>query len=822
MSRFPVNGCCAAMVLGLLAGTAAAQVNLLQDPTFSLGPDGALDCTAASLDKPFSASWSHDGSARRNPSTHIPTCPRDPGGDNDPMRGGISSGDPNPKRCWQTVAGLTTNQAYELTGEWSVGNDTPGLMQYRAQLREGNENGTLLSETGGSITTGNFFDWTPLSVTGTPTSGTTMTVVFTISSGSSWGAKTVSFDDLSLMDAGCTNPPTVSGASPDHEVRGSTPNVQINGANFVAGTTSVKLVQGGTEIAGTSVNVDGSGTFLTADFDLTSAPLGFYDIVVSIAGCPDGVLAAGFNVIVPGPGLSNGSFELPVAAGGCPVVELGGPTDWRGIQFDFYGGGFYLRDEPAVFPPTCPPPDGDHYASTDAINAGGGMNLTQTVSVTPAVPLTLTGYFAGGGLNRVTISLLEGDIFAAPIPGAQVEVYNQQGQYDWTLATASGTPTGDLVTVRWEVTNESGDGVPKAAHIDNLVLTQCAGTLTATAVDDGIAPNDGILNDLGITGSGFSGGTPDVFLVTVGLTVPGTDVNVTNDTTMTADFDLTGAPTGNYDLIVTKDGCAAQLDDAVLVLSATLINGSFELPDVGAVVCGPPSTPVIGLPTGWNTDAPSGLNRDGNAPNPSSCPSPDGGHFGSMSEGSGGTVRAWQTLAVSPGSVYTFAGRFDHPAGVTTTLRLLDGDENGTELNSTVQSGLAEWAEASVSAAAPVSGVMTVVWEQTLTSTPPDVGGHADGLTFVATIACNDPFADTDGDGDVDGDDFGVIQRCITGSGPGNPPIPNDPVYCACFDRNGDQDIDQADVGTQGSPPPGTFEACASGPTVPANPACDD
>ncbi|MBD3404245.1 hypothetical protein GF420_15250 [candidate division GN15 bacterium] len=80
---------------------------------------------------------------------------------------------------------------------------------------------------------------------------------------------------------------------------------------------------------------------------------------------------------------------------------------------------------------------------------------------------------------------------------------------------------------------------------------------------------------------------------------------------------------------------------------------------------------------------------------------------------------------------------------------------------------------------------------------------------------CGDPFADADRDGDVDQDDFGAFQQCITGMN--NGPVSGD---CLCFDRidSGDSarddDVDQVDYAA--------FEACASGPGIPADIACDD
>lgn len=70
---------------------------------------------------------------------------------------------------------------------------------------------------------------------------------------------------------------------------------------------------------------------------------------------------------------------------------------------------------------------------------------------------------------------------------------------------------------------------------------------------------------------------------------------------------------------------------------------------------------------------------------------------------------------------------------------------------------------------------------------------------------CNTPFADADGDGDVDQTDFAVVQACFTGNAPG--PGVFDPVNCFCVDRDDDDDVDELDYGA--------FEDCATGPGIP-------
>lgn len=73
---------------------------------------------------------------------------------------------------------------------------------------------------------------------------------------------------------------------------------------------------------------------------------------------------------------------------------------------------------------------------------------------------------------------------------------------------------------------------------------------------------------------------------------------------------------------------------------------------------------------------------------------------------------------------------------------------------------------------------------------------------------CPNPFADADGDGDVDQADFAQLQACFTGTGGGIP------RGCGCLDHDGSGSIDLPDLDA--------FEICASGAGVPAAKACDD
>jgi hypothetical protein len=828
--KWSVVGCATA----LLTSSLTMGANLLQDPTFS--EPSTITCN----DHPSSALWNYavwqyntsrpsDGNkCRRNAETHGPTCPRDPLGANDSMRGSISWGEPAEHRIYQTVT-VQSGVAYLLTGFWAGGNDTGTAGTFKVELRDGaGFSGAVLGSYGGTIPASSAFGWTQFSVTGTPASGQ-MTVVVD-GNVQSWGAHSIHVDGLVLDVAPCTTPPTITepvppatNPTPDHGGRGSTlTGVQVSGSNFVAGNTSVLLARGATEIAATNVQVT-SSTTLTCDLSLAGAGAGYWDLVVRKPGCPDGLLLNAFLVVLSGPNLTNGSFELPTAAGGCPVTEQGAPTDWAAIQFDFYLGGengsVIHRDEASTYPPSCPPPDGQHYASTrgGTDRSAGTMRLMQTITVTPNQPYTLTGFFAGGGPNTVSIAMLDGGQDAGPIGGmSQAVVHTGSDVYDWKFGYVSGTPTTDILTVRWEVGNNL-DGA-KSASVDNLTLVPCTAGVGLTGLLPAAAANDAVLTGATITGSGFSGGTPTIYLVSATKSVPGTNVNVAGDNTITCDFNLTGAPGGAYDLIVGNHGCFVTLTGALVAAPSALVNGEFEDPTADQN-CGPPPAPILGVPTGWSALAPAEFTRDNNVYVPT-CPCPDsqGGHYAAMSTGFGHEQRGWQTLKVVTGRSYRFEGWFAGGGSNTVTIKLVDGvDPTAAALAETTVAtptgGGYDWQHAAVQAHA-ASDIITVVWEMTGSQDGTANTTHADGLTF--ETPCNSPFADTDGDGDVDQADFAVLQACYTGPGAG--PVPATPEYCKCLDVEGaggqpDNDIDQADLNR--------FEACASGPGILADPGCD-
>lgn len=823
-----------------ISGAVEVVDNLLDDSTFSmhfLGNTNHNGCGAyGSYDVWPGPLWRNNGvqgqpigsfDYREKASAYSVNCQRqDPWPVQDYIWGSLTSDRAGLHQVWQEIpVNFTVPTTVTLTGMYAGG--TSALMNYGARLYDQNE--TLIAEDANSDA--NWIDntppnahWANFSLSGTFPAGTTrIKVVFYLEILTDWQGAAVHIDDLLLfVGQPCPNPPAISSISPDYGVRGTQQTVTITGANFASDSTTVRLFQGSTELLPVpgSVSVI-TPTQLTATFDLTGAPRDYWGVAVQNTGCAVETLSDAFDVVLAGPALSNGSFELPaVPANACYAdTDVGGPIDdWTSIHIHPYGGGSHFRDAlyTTKFMPTCPSPDGDHWASVQAPDDsyGGMRRLTQTVTVTAGTTYSLSGYFAAGGPNNLSLSLLDGGYLDSAIAGATATVLPGPGDYDWTFGYVMGTPTGNLVTAVWDTDNDA-EG-KKIAHADALVLTPCTAPVSVTSVNPTIAASGGAVEGIAITGSGFGSGSPAVYLVRPGFTAAAGSVTVLDDGHLLCDFDLTRGGMGYVDVIVGNNGCFATLDDGLFIAPGMLMNGEFEEP-LANQVCDP-RTPVAGLPTHWQVSNLAKFRRDGDVFYPT-CPSPNtaGGHYATMSTSEGDDLRTWQTIRVTPGRSYRFGGWFAGGGNNTVSIKLVDGaDPAGTVLASeTVMVATGQqydWMPATVQGRS-IGDLMTVVWEMTGTAGP--CASHADGL-FVDT-PCHDPFADVDEDGDVDQADFAVFQACYTGPEAG--PIPSEPAYCACLNIEGplgepDSDVDQGDLVR--------FEDCASGPGIPANKTCDN
>ncbi len=832
-------------------------------------------------------------------------------------------------KMWQSVyVDFNQDTTLTLTGLWAANADH-FPMTYGAQLRSGDENGTIIAETPPGQIVANSFDWTDFAVSGVFPSGTTEVTVVFYGEQPTTTSKALHVDRVLLrIDDDHPSPPSITGMStPNFAATGDTnAAITLTGVNLANGQTSVtlrgpdilldymswadvgrKLVEednasfaryeyspgdkvvltggpgvilgeydiaakdsdyvitlvedingsngdiGGEDVTGYIVkaplaagSVNASGTQATATFDLTDAPTGYRNIIVEVGTHDPIVWREGFVVAQTGPNLINGSFELPASFQDCEGgrVETFTPaSDW---QARFWNG-YMSRSDPILqfrddqwqtldFP-SCPDPSlGIHYHSTLSYEDSGAAQFYQTVTSSPSSTYTLSGFFShrseGNAANSVTLELLDGDSTAAAMPGASVEVLAGEANaiVDWTFGYVEGVASSGIMTAAWEVSGV-GDEAPHVAHADGLILEECTQPITLTGIDPPAVDNATVGPILlTITGSGFSGASPEVIFATQGQTIFGTNVLVVNDTTLTCEVsDLPAPGAVAFDVIVRSNGCIDSLIEGFVSAPTTIANPGFEEP-VAPLFCGSedpqdPRIPNLEPVSYWNFS--DELIREGVVQFPLECPllscacpeattGCDGGHYASMSTGEGEDEVAWQALKVDASAGVVFGGWFSWGGVGNVNIKLVDGyGPDGTLIASTSVPEGNDWCFSSVEGFA-LSEVITIVWELVDTVNGSPAAVHADSMTFEFSI-CNDPFADADADGDVDGVDFALFQLCSSGSGNAYPTGAGF-EYCQCFDRDGvdgpDGDVDQGDFAA--------FAGCSSGPDVPADPACDD
>lgn len=734
----------------------------------------------------------------------------------------IQGGAPMDGYYYQTIGGLTPGTTYTFLGQWAGGAVT-GSITWSAEVREGTEasSGTLLNELSQEVSGARDY-WTEFAMNVTPTTST-VTVVLRASSGSG-SILAMHVDECAFIESICTELPTVTGMTPDFWAW-STPTpvtVTVSGTHLnAAPITAVVLTRAGqADLVATNIQVAPDGNSLTCDFSMSPLPVnGHWDLVVRLSGCPSAGLTNAFLIVLSQ--LINGNFNLPTSpAPGCNEDNRE-PSAWLWQERLAWGGGF-ARNTPR-YKPTC---DTAPFGSAISFPE---PNLSpvfaeflgwETIRINPGTTYTLRANFAGGGNIQAFLELLDGDENAPPIPGAQMRVADGEPTFDWRPAVVTGMPTNDrnLMTVRFRALGNAPD--PHAIHVDEFVLGTCASPISVAAISHESVVNDGLITGFTITGSGFAGSPKVIVGKKTGERVPVSNVNVVSSSEITCDVEFNGASSGPYDVIVMQGNCTASLSAMLRVVATQFTNGSFDLP-VARAGCG---NRVSGLPKGWHTNLE--VLRDGErAGGIPTCPRPNDdkvaigeppnatehSHYGSILPFAAEPCQAWQTIQASPGRAVEFAGYFAGVGDNTLRLRILDGDELGPPLASTtVFSGPhnSDWTFASVRTTAPAGGVVTIMWELTDVVGGGPHAAHADGLTVGS--GCFDPFADADGDGDVDSTDFGVWQACVEVNGAA--PLTEE---CQCFDRNGDGGISIDNDFVE-------FVQCGSGPAMPANQACDD
>jgi hypothetical protein len=201
----------------------------------------------------------------------------------------------------------------------------------------------------------------------------------------------------------------------------------------------------------------------------------------------------------------------------------------------------------------------------------------------------ITGITPNAGLNTGTVSItdLAGSNFISPLVKLKK---TGQADIDATSVVVSGEGTQitcdfDLTGAQlgqWGVYVENSGGL-NATLTNGFTVTAPAPTVFSITPDKG--DNNGAVSITDLAGTGFRTGATVKLQKSGQPDIDATGVIVNSDTTIVCDFDLTGATTGLWDVVVTNDD----------LQSATLTNGftiEYPVPTVSGI------TPDSGVNTG--------------------------------------------------------------------------------------------------------------------------------------------------------------------------------------------------------------------------------
>jgi hypothetical protein len=159
-----------------------------------------------------------------------------------------------------------------------------------------------------------------------------------------------------------------------------------------------------------------------------------------------------------------------------------------------------------------------------------------------------------------------------------------------TLTATSGTLTGSPVT--FTATGTSGISVP-----------------TITTVDPATGINNGLLQGVVVTGTGFTTGTTQVRLVKSGQANISMANSVITTTTVTGAFQLNGALPGTWDVVVITDGGTATKSAAFTVVNSSAVSTVTAISPTSATTNTTVTSTITG--TGFGTSARMRLARSG-------------------------------------------------------------------------------------------------------------------------------------------------------------------------------------------------------------------
>lgn len=608
--------------------------------------------------------------------------------------------------------------------------------------------------------------------------------------GTVFQADTVRWRLISACDA----PPTVVSINPNAAQNDQLINdALVQGSDFVAGQTSVKLAKAGeADIPASDVNVTG-GSILTCDLDLNGATPGVWDVFVSVPTCPPAVLIGGFTIT---------ASPCPNPPTVTSVNPNTGQNNQTAVNATVYGTNF----SPGLTGVKLAKADLPDVVATGVSVAGDGGSLTCTFN--------LWGAVTGPWDVVVTVS-------GCP-PVRLVSGFT---------ITAGGLPSPLNYVERWD-TYSTGVSDPNYLNTWAGIPTEARYSVFGTR--SWSTPNSLLVNN---SPGGPFGITNDL-TAELQATVPGAAEVVASDSNSLdvifyVHMNSTSANLkyGDAFIEISKGDVHAPGGSSPTVIPVLAFGVTYGIN--GAIKCpyffdGKNWIQISGATsvTGWNFFEMSVKS--------STCLLSEfkvGTYVGTVArQYTGGFDRVslrtvnnqgdWRSLD----DVYLTGGLAIPPAPPTITQHpgsqhICSGGTVAFTVSATGAGTVAyQWQKnnASIADGGHYSGANTPV----LTVSGADsgdagdyrcivsnVGGsvYSDAATLTVTGAS---VADYDMDCDVDIDDFALFESCV--SGPGVPLTPG----CEDRDLDQDEDVDQTDFGR--------FQRCYSGANQPPTPGCED
>jgi PKD repeat protein len=359
---------------------------------------------------------------------------------------------------------------------------------------------------------------------------------------------------------------TLTGTTPDRGVNTGMVFTNLTGADLPGSASTRLVMSGGPNITGQFITV-GSPSWITCVFDLGGKTAGAYDVVVvNNTDGTEAVLPEGFSILNPSPSLSGITPEAGINTGTIEITRLSGSNFLPDASVTLAMSGepnITATNVQLVNPSTITcsfdlagvePGDWDvvltNYDGQEAVMIGAFA-----ISYPPPLVASITP--ASGKNNEVIgITNLAGSNF---MPGATVAL-TRNGQADIpTINSPIVNP--DKILCFFNLTGSQGGAW-------NVVVTNPDGQFSS--LDEGFSlfyPTPPVMTEIApstgentgpplvasITGNSFQQGLTLALKKSGHPDIPGFDIDVASQSQIVAEFDLAGAVTGAWDIVVTNN-----------------------------------------------------------------------------------------------------------------------------------------------------------------------------------------------------------------------------------------------------------------------------